>query len=222
MREGLEDSECCKIPSTNREFWVSKIRRNQERDQRNYNVLQENGWQVIVIWECQLKRSKMVIETASGGQECIRRFGENDYDMVFLDYRMPELDGIETTRRIREVVGNETPVIILTSYGWDDVADEAAGAGVDSFVSKPLFAATVMDKFKEALKKKNAQLIKKTASLKGKRILLAEDMDVNAEIMMMVLSMREMVAERANVIAHILYKTRIYMWLRRSDVVEII
>ena len=48
-------SRCCKIPSTNREFWVGKIRRNRERDQENYRVLQENGWQVIVIWECQLK-----------------------------------------------------------------------------------------------------------------------------------------------------------------------
>ena len=45
---------CCKIPSTNREFWVNKIRRNQERDQKNYQVLQESGWQVIVVWECQL------------------------------------------------------------------------------------------------------------------------------------------------------------------------
>ena len=50
-----ENSKCCKIPSTNREFWVAKIRRNRERDQENYRVLQENGWQVIVIWECQLK-----------------------------------------------------------------------------------------------------------------------------------------------------------------------
>lgn len=52
---GLANSKCCKIPSTNREFWVAKIRRNRERDQENYRVLQENGWQVIVIWECQLK-----------------------------------------------------------------------------------------------------------------------------------------------------------------------
>lgn len=50
----IENSACCKIPTTNREFWVSKIRRNQERDQENYRVLQENGWQVIVVWECQL------------------------------------------------------------------------------------------------------------------------------------------------------------------------
>ncbi len=51
----IANSECCKIPKTNRDFWVNKIRCNQERDQRSYKVLQENGWQVLVIWECQLK-----------------------------------------------------------------------------------------------------------------------------------------------------------------------
>ena len=50
----IENSACCKIPQTNRAFWVAKIRRKQERDQRNYQLLQENGWQVIVVWECQL------------------------------------------------------------------------------------------------------------------------------------------------------------------------
>lgn len=46
---------CCKIPQTNREFWVNKIQRNQQRDQQNYQLLKDNGWQVIIIWECQLK-----------------------------------------------------------------------------------------------------------------------------------------------------------------------
>ena len=46
---------CCKIPQSNTEFWVNKIRRNQERDKQNYHILQENGWHVIVVWECQLK-----------------------------------------------------------------------------------------------------------------------------------------------------------------------
>ena len=55
----VESSECCKIPQTNRDFWVSKILRNQERDQRNYALLQDNGWQVIVVWECQLKPDKI-------------------------------------------------------------------------------------------------------------------------------------------------------------------
>ena len=50
----IENSACCKIPQSNRAFWVAKIRRNQERDQRNYQLLQKNGWQVIVVWECQL------------------------------------------------------------------------------------------------------------------------------------------------------------------------
>ena len=50
----IVNSKCCKIPQTNREFWVNKIKRNQERDQKNYQVLHDNGWQVIVVWECQL------------------------------------------------------------------------------------------------------------------------------------------------------------------------
>ncbi len=57
--DGLINSTCCKIPTTNRDFWVNKIRRNQERDQKNYRVLQENGWQVIVIWECQLTPTRL-------------------------------------------------------------------------------------------------------------------------------------------------------------------
>lgn len=55
----IENSACCKIPTTNRAFWVEKLRRNQERDQKNYRVLQENGWNVIVIWECQLTPKKL-------------------------------------------------------------------------------------------------------------------------------------------------------------------
>ena len=50
----VDSSDCCKIPQTHREFWVNKIKRNQERDQKNYQVLHDNGWQVIVVWECQL------------------------------------------------------------------------------------------------------------------------------------------------------------------------
>ncbi|MBR6033021.1 MAG: very short patch repair endonuclease [Bacteroidaceae bacterium] len=50
---------CCKIPKTNREFWVSKIERNKRRDERNYEVLQENGWHVIVVWECQLTAKRL-------------------------------------------------------------------------------------------------------------------------------------------------------------------
>ena len=54
-----ESSQCCKIPQTNREFWVRKIRRNQERDKRNVQLLCDNGWQVITIWECQLTPKRL-------------------------------------------------------------------------------------------------------------------------------------------------------------------
>lgn len=55
----LASSRCCKIPKTHREFWEKKIRRNQERDRENYEVLHRNGWMVIVVWECQLTAARL-------------------------------------------------------------------------------------------------------------------------------------------------------------------
>ena len=54
----LESSECCKIPKTNRDFWVSKIRRNKERDREEQQALASMGWHCIIVWECELKPSK--------------------------------------------------------------------------------------------------------------------------------------------------------------------
>ena len=135
-------------------------------------------------------------ETAPSGQEGlemvkVRHARREGYDLILVDWRMPEMDGVETTRRIRSIVGNESAIIILTSYNWDDIADEARSAGVDSFVPKPLFAATVMDEFREAFKLKSLYASAGAVDLKDRRILLAEDVLVNAEIMVMVLSMRE-------------------------------
>ena len=56
---GVTNSTCCKIPETNQTFWVNKITRNQQRDQKNFQLLKENGWQVIVIWECELKPKRI-------------------------------------------------------------------------------------------------------------------------------------------------------------------
>lgn len=116
--------------------------------------------------------------------------------VILVDWKMPEI-GLETTRQIRAIVGDHTPIIILTSYSWEEIEEEARDAGVDTFSAKPLFAGTVMDEFREAFGRKNAKLIKETAGLTGRRVLLAEDVMVNAEIMMMVLAMREMQVEHA-------------------------
>lgn len=109
------------------------------------------------------------------------------------------MDGLETARQIRAILGGESAIIILTAYNWDDVAEKALSSGVDRFVAKPLFTGSLLEEFQKALKKKKSASPgeKKKADLAGRRILLAEDMEVNAEIMMEILKMRGIVPEHA-------------------------
>ena len=95
---------------------------------------------------------------------------------------MPEMDGVETSKRIREIVGRESAIIIITAYRWDDVFDEAKKVGVDSFIAKPLFAGNVIEEYRSARKKKKPSDTLHKVSLKGRRVLLAEDVPINAEI----------------------------------------
>ena len=141
---------------------------------------------------------EMALSGAEGLQMAKIRYARREpYNLILVDWRMPDMDGVETTRQIRNAVGTETPVIVLTSYNWEEIEYEARAAGVDTFVAKPLFAGTVLDEFREAFKKKNPRLIQETVDLKGRRVLLAEDVTVNAEIMIMVLSMREIQVDHA-------------------------
>ncbi len=121
------------------------------------------------------------------------------YNLIIVDWKMPEMDGVEVSRQIRSIIGDETAIIILTAYNWEDIADEAIKAGVDSFIAKPLFSGNLLDELKNALKKKKqlAPVTQDKADLTGRKILLAEDMIVNAEIMMEVLKMRDMEPEHA-------------------------
>ncbi len=115
------------------------------------------------------------------------------YNLVLLDWSMPEMDGIEVAREIRKRYDKETTVIILTSFNWDEILEEAIHSGVDSFLAKPLFASNVLDEFERIARKNNMSLFKekKRASLKGRRILMAEDVFINAEIMKQIILMRE-------------------------------
>lgn len=141
-------------------------------------------------------------ESALSGEEALnliklRRARMEPYNLIIVDWKMPEMDGVETTRHIREDIGDDAAIVILTSYNWEDILDEATEAGVDSFISKPLFSGNLIEEFKKALRKRGAVLEKKKADLTGRRILIAEDVDINAEILMGILEMREMVSEHA-------------------------
>ena len=158
----------------------------------------------IACDHAQLVLSHMGItcEAVLSGEEAvelvrIRHTRREDFNLILVDWKMPGMDGVETTKQIRSIVGNDTPIIILTSYNWEDIEGEAREAGVDTFASKPLFAGTIMDEFRAAFRKKNPNPVRPTVDLKGRRILLAEDVAINAEIMMMVLSMREMDVDHA-------------------------
>ena len=151
-----------------------------------------------------LEKAGIASEIASSGAEAIemtqlRHARREPYNLILVDWQMPEMDGVETTRRIREIVGNESAIIILTAYRWDDVLEEALQAGVDSFIAKPLFAATVIEEFNSAVNRKGlmTKKLESKADLTGRRILLAEDVAINAEIMVMVLESRQMQVEVA-------------------------
>ena len=143
-------------------------------------------------------------ETVQSGKKAVEMIKLNQarrdpFNLIIVDWQMPEMDGLETTRKIREILGKETAIIILTAYNWDDIYEEATLAGVDSFIAKPLFSENLLNELKNILKKKSlssAEKIEK-ADLEGRRILLAEDMPVNAEIMIEVLKMREMETDHA-------------------------
>ena len=124
---------------------------------------------------------------------------QEHYNLVLLDWKMPDMDGIEVAKEIRKRYDNETTVIILTSFDWDEIVDKALHVGVDSFLAKPLFASNVVDEFERIARRNGMGLIKekKRADLKGRKILLAEDMEINAEIMKEVLSVKEVITEHA-------------------------
>ena len=88
-----------------------------------------------------LKRTQMIIETASSGEECIRMFGSNDYDMVFLDYRMPGLDGIDTILQLKKLYPDKvsvTPIISLTASAIAGDRERLLNAGFNDYLSKPV------------------------------------------------------------------------------------
>ena len=106
-------------------------------------------------------------------------------ELVLLDWKMPEMDGVEAARRIREEVGPDIPVIILTAYDWTEIESEARAAGVTAFLSKPFYSSKICYLLKEINGDTESFVQNSSADIPGyagKRILLVEDNDLNREI----------------------------------------
>ena len=143
-------------------------------------------------------------ECAKSGLEAIemitqRHQTQKDYRVVIVDWKMPDLDGIETTRRIRREVGADIPILLISAYDFSDIEDEAREAGANGFISKPLFRSRLYDKFNALLgtEAKSIEPENDYSDLQGMHILIAEDNDVNWEIISSVLDMYGITTERA-------------------------
>ena len=155
-----------------------------------------------------LQEMGMSAEGVLSGEEAldrvIARHGERqDYNAVILDWKMPGMDGVATARAIRRQVGENVPIIILSAYDWTDIEEEARAAGVNAFVSKPLFKSRLEHVFDEVLGIKESEDEKAESPLQeledldlsAYTCLLAEDNELNAEIAMEILGETGMTVE---------------------------
>lgn len=110
-----------------------------------------------------------------------------EYDIIILDWRMPEMDGMETAKQIRKVIKRSVPILILTSYSYEEIKDDATNAGIDKLMPKPFFVSNLrkaIEQIKGENKKDAAKATVETDEnvLKDKRILVVDDNEINLEI----------------------------------------
>ena len=126
--------------------------------------------------------------TTSGKEAVLRaKLAEEQddaYAAYIIDWLMPDMNGVEVVRRIRGIIGDETPIIILTAYDWSDIEEEAREAGVTAFCSKPIFLSELRELLESPFAAPGAEedVQEDTASFTGKKIFLVEDNELNQEI----------------------------------------
>lgn len=150
-----------------------------------------------------LKDIGMIPEWVTSGKEAVTRvkslWGANKrFDFILVDWKMPDMDGIETSRQIRRIVGPDVTIIIITAYDWASIEQEAIAAGVNMCINKPMFKSTLISAFTKASGKAErlrSENVKQDFDFTGKRILLAEDHPLNAEIAMKLLGRKNCLVE---------------------------
>ena len=128
-----------------------------------------------------------------------RHLSGRDYNVIIVDWKMPEIDGPETISRIRSEIGTNIPILLVSAYDWSDIEDRAKDAGANGFVSKPLFRSTLYDKINDLIgnESKSVEPEDDYSDLQGLHVLIAEDNDINWEIISALLSMFGITADRA-------------------------
>lgn len=106
----------------------------------------------------------------------------DEFGAYIIDWMMPDLNGIETVRHIRKLIGESKPIIILTAYDWADIEQEAREAGVTAFCSKPLFMSELRDVLLQSYRVKKEETPASPYRFEGKKVLLVEDNLLNQEI----------------------------------------
>lgn len=139
-----------------------------------------------------LKGMGVNVDWALNGFEAIEKVRsacEDDgrcYDVCFIDWCMPELDGIETARRMRRYVGPDVLIIIISAYDWSGIEEQAKAAGVNAFIAKPFFASNLYNTLLTVSRKPELEFSavgnKETYDFGGKKVLLVEDNELNMEI----------------------------------------
>ncbi len=108
----------------------------------------------------------------------------NDYHVILLDWKLPDMDGIETARELRRQLGDDVPILLMSAYDWTEIEDEARAAGISGFLMKPLFRSTLFYGLKPFVGVEEVQPVQEEHQLQfsNKRILVAEDNELNWEI----------------------------------------
>ena len=144
------------------------------------------------------------VEQANNGLEALgmiehRHLSGREYTVIIIDWKMPDIDGLETIKRIRSEIDSQIPILLISAYDWSDIEDKARSAGANGFVSKPLFRSTLYDKINGLIGKESGSVEPEDdySDLNGINILVAEDNDINWEIISAMLAMFGITTERA-------------------------
>ena len=144
------------------------------------------------------------MESAKSGMDAIEMIRKkhqegHNYDVIILDWKMPDMDGIETIRKIKEDIDENIPTLLISAYDWSDIEDDAKEAGANGFITKPLFRSTLYDKLSQLLGKEvtSVEPEEDYSDLAGINVLVAEDNEINWEIIQALLNSFGITAERA-------------------------